>query len=46
METIINSIRNVFFGATVIVLNIPVFWSFQGFIEFVKDIAKSAGLGV
>jgi len=45
MEIIINSIRNVFYGAIVIVINIPIFWSFRGFIEFVKDIAKSIGLG-
>jgi hypothetical protein len=44
MELFFNSLRNVFFGLIVLVLNIPVFWSFQGFIDFVKNALKLIGL--
>jgi len=43
MDIIINSIRNVFFGAVVLVINIPIFWSFTGFLDFVKEIAGMIG---
>lgn len=44
MELFINSLRNVLFGLIVLVLNIPVFWSFQGFIDFIKNALKLIGL--
>lgn len=46
MEIILNSIKNVFFGAIVLVINIPIFWSFQGFIDFVRNAVKAAGLEI
>ena len=46
MEIIINSVRNVFYGMIVLVINIPIFWSFQGFIDFVRSTVKSIGLEI
>jgi len=37
MEIIINSIKKAFFAAIVFVINIPVFWSLTGFMDFVKN---------
>ena len=44
MEIILNSIKNVFFGAIVLVINIPIFWSFAGFMDFVKDALRLIGV--
>ena len=38
MEIIINSIRNIFLGLVVILLNIPLFWSFDGVIDLIKEL--------
>lgn len=46
MELIISSIRNVFFGLIVVILNIPIFWSFTGAIDFVKQTAKIIGIEI
>jgi hypothetical protein len=46
MEIIINSIRNVVFGLTVMVVNIPIFWSFEGVIDLIQDTVKFIGTGV
>ena len=43
MEIIINSIRNVFFGAVVFFINIPIFWSFTGVMDLVKDAVRIIG---
>jgi hypothetical protein len=43
MEIIMNSIKKVFFGAMVLVLNIPIFWSFTGFIHYIRNILKITG---
>jgi hypothetical protein len=43
MEIIINSTKNVFFGIIVLVLNIPIFWSFTGFFDFIRSIVKITG---
>jgi len=43
MEIIINAVRNVFFGAIVLFINIPIFWSFAGFMDFVKDMIRLIG---
>ena len=45
MEIFINSIRNVFFGLIVLVINVPIFWSFSGFIKLIKDAVIYLGIG-
>jgi len=46
MELILNSLRNVFFGAIVLVINIPIFWSFHGFVDFIKSAVKMMGIDI
>jgi hypothetical protein len=46
MEIIVNSLRNVFYGAIVLIINIPIFWSFQGLIDFVRNAVKTIGLEI
>jgi len=46
MEIFFNSIRNVFFGFIVLVINIPIFWSFNGAVEFLKSAARALGLEI
>jgi hypothetical protein len=43
MEIILNSVKNVLFGAVVLIINIPIFWSFAGFMDFVKEAIKMTG---
>lgn len=44
MEILNNSVRNMFYGVIVLVLNIPVFWSFSSFINFIKEVLSTLGL--
>lgn len=46
MEIFINSVKNVFFGLIVLVINIPIFWSFQGFVDFIKTAVRLAGIEI
>lgn len=46
MELIANSIRNVFFGLIVAIINIPIFWSFSELINFVRNAVKIIGIEV
>jgi hypothetical protein len=46
MELLLHSVRNVFFGFIVLLINIPIFWSFTGALEFLKSIARIIGVGV
>lgn len=43
MEIIFISARNILFGAVVFIINIPIFWSFAGFMDFVKEAIKMTG---
>jgi hypothetical protein len=46
MEIVNSSIRNFLYGLIVFFLNIPVFWSFAAFINFIKDVLAILGMGV
>ncbi len=46
MEIIITSIRKVTFGIAVLIINIPIFWSFYGATDFLKGMAKFIGVEV
>lgn len=40
MEIITNSIRNIFLGTTVMVVNFPLLWSLDGVIDLIQGAAK------
>jgi len=44
MEIILRSVRNVFFSMIVLVINVPIFWSFKGFFGFIKDVIRYLGI--
>ena len=46
MEIIFNSVRNLLYGFIVVPLNIPIFWSISGFLNFIKDVIKTLGVEV
>ena len=46
MEILLSSFKNVFFGIIVLIINIPIFWSFNGAIDFLRSIAKGFGLEI
>jgi hypothetical protein len=46
VEILFSSIRNVLFALIILVVNIPIFWSFNGAMNFVKEVLKTLGIEI